>query len=92
MFLIDSTNLENAKLKKDILKDYETLMKELKTYEAELIDKPKIICFTKTKLSHKLSALTYTSGVDFNCVFGMAKALGFDSFLIISGEGNCVNV
>ena len=48
LFLIDSTNLENAKLKKDILKDYNTLLNELKTYEAELIDKPRIICFTKT--------------------------------------------
>lgn len=47
LFLIDSTNLENAKLKKDILKDYTTLLNELKTYEAELLDKPKIICFTK---------------------------------------------
>jgi GTP-binding protein len=57
LFLIDSTNLENAKLKKDILKDYETLMKELKTYEAELIDKPKIICFTKTDaISEELKA------------------------------------
>ena len=48
LFLIDSTNLEKAKLKKDILKDYNTLLNELKTYEAELIDKPRIICFTKT--------------------------------------------
>lgn len=57
LFLIDSTNLENAKLKKDILKDYNTLLNELKTYEAELIDKPRIICFTKTDaISEELKA------------------------------------
>ncbi|MCY7363552.1 MAG: GTPase ObgE [Ignavibacteria bacterium] len=47
LFLIDSTNLENLKTKKEILRDYEILLKELKTYEADLLDKPKIICFTK---------------------------------------------
>lgn len=47
LFLIDSTNLTDAKLKKDFTKDYETLLEELKNYEADLIDKPKIICFTK---------------------------------------------
>jgi GTP-binding protein len=48
LFLIDSTKLEEAKLKKDILKDYDTLIMELKTFEAELLEKPRIICFTKT--------------------------------------------
>lgn len=47
LFLIDSTNLINAKTKKEILKGYEVLLKELKDYEADLLDKPKIICFTK---------------------------------------------
>jgi GTP-binding protein len=45
--MIDATNLTNAKLKKDFLKDYDTLLKELKKYEADLLDKPRIICFTK---------------------------------------------
>ncbi len=48
LFLIDSTSLTGAKLKKDLLKDYDTLLKELKNYEADLMDKPRIICFTKT--------------------------------------------
>lgn len=48
LFMIDATNLTNAKLKKDFLKDYDTLLKELKKYEADLLDKPRIICFTKT--------------------------------------------
>ena len=48
LFMIDSTNLEGKTTKKDILKDYEILLKELKTYEAHLLDKPRIICFTKT--------------------------------------------
>lgn len=48
LFMIDSTNLEGKTLKKEILKDYEILLKELKTYEAHLLDKPRIVCFTKT--------------------------------------------
>jgi len=47
LFLIDSTNLINAKTKKEILESYEILLKELKDYEADLLDKPRIICFTK---------------------------------------------
>ncbi|HMS64553.1 MAG TPA: GTPase ObgE [Ignavibacteria bacterium] len=47
LFMIDSVNLENKKTKKEILRDYEILLKELKTYEADLLDKPRIICFTK---------------------------------------------
>jgi len=47
LFLIDSTNLINAKAKKEILQSYEVLFKELKDYEADLLDKPRIICFTK---------------------------------------------
>ena len=47
LFMIDATNLTNAKLKKEFLKDYDTLLKELKKYEADLLDKPRIICFTK---------------------------------------------
>jgi len=47
LFLIDSTKLIGLKLKKDLLKDYEVLLKELKNYEADLSDKPRIICFTK---------------------------------------------
>jgi len=47
LFLIDSTNLTNAKTKKEILESYEVLLKELKDYEANLLDKPRIICFTK---------------------------------------------
>lgn len=47
LFLIDSSKLINAKNKKEIMSDYEILIKELKTYEADLLDKPRIICFTK---------------------------------------------
>ena len=47
LFMIDATNLTNARLKKEFLKDYDTLLKELKKYEADLLDKPRIICFTK---------------------------------------------
>lgn len=62
VFLIDSTKLIDAKLKKDLTKDYDTLLKELKNYEAELLDKPRIICFTKIdaideKLKTKLEKL-----------------------------------
>lgn len=47
LFMIDATKLEEAKTKKNLLKDYDVLLKELKNYEADLIDKPKIVCFTK---------------------------------------------
>ncbi len=47
LFLIDATNLDETKTRKEFLKDYSILLKELKTYEAHLIDKPGIICFTK---------------------------------------------
>ncbi len=47
LFLIDATNLDETKTRKEFLKDYGILLKELKTYEAHLIDKPGIICFTK---------------------------------------------
>lgn len=47
LFMIDATNLTNAKLKKEFLRDYDTLLKELKKYEADLLDKPRILCFTK---------------------------------------------
>ncbi|MBS1518544.1 MAG: GTPase ObgE [Bacteroidetes bacterium] len=47
LILLDSTKLEKAKLKKEFLKDYTVLMKELKNFEADLTDKPRIICFTK---------------------------------------------
>ena len=47
LFMIDSTKLINAKLKKDILKDYDILLKEIKKYEADLFNKPRIVCFTK---------------------------------------------
>lgn len=47
LFLIDATNLDETKTRKEFLKDYVILLKELKTYEARLVDKPGIICFTK---------------------------------------------
>ncbi len=47
LFLIDSTKIEMPAGKKDCLKDYTTLLKELKKFEADLLDKPRIICFTK---------------------------------------------
>lgn len=48
LFMIDSVNLEGAKTKKKLLENYEILRKELKNYGADLLDKPGIICFTKT--------------------------------------------
>ncbi len=62
LILLDSTKLINAKVKKEFLNDYETLLNEMKTYEANLLDKPKIICFTKVdaideKLKLKLEKL-----------------------------------
>lgn len=47
LFLIDTTNLLEASTKKEFLKEYKTLLKELENYSEELIKKPRIICFTK---------------------------------------------
>lgn len=47
LILLDSTKLEKAKTKKELLVDYTILMKELKNFEADLTAKPRIICFTK---------------------------------------------
>lgn len=46
VFLVDST--EFSETGKNFLKTYKTLLKELENYEAHLLDKPRIICFTKT--------------------------------------------
>lgn len=45
VFLIDTT--EFSENEKSYLKTYKTLLKELENYEAHLLDKPEIICFTK---------------------------------------------
>lgn len=47
LFLIDTTNLMEASTKKEFLKEYRTLLKELENYSEELLKKPRIICFTK---------------------------------------------
>lgn len=47
LFLIDTTNLLEATTKKEFLKEYKTLLKELENYSKELLKKPRIICFTK---------------------------------------------
>jgi GTPase len=45
LFLIDATKFSGQE--KNFLKEYKTLLKELENYEADLLDKPKILCFTK---------------------------------------------
>jgi GTP-binding protein len=44
-FLLDSTKVDFED--SDLLEDYKTLKKELKNYGADLMDKPRLICFTK---------------------------------------------
>jgi len=45
LFMIDAAKLSEET--KNYQKDYKTLLKELENYEANLLDKPRIICFTK---------------------------------------------
>ena len=45
VFLIDSTKISEST--EDVLEEYKILLKEIKNYEANLQDKPRIICFTK---------------------------------------------
>jgi GTP-binding protein len=55
LFLIDTTKFSGQE--KNFLKEYKTLLKELENYEADLLDKPKILCFTKTDaITDKLKA------------------------------------
>jgi GTPase len=66
LFMIDATQLKLED--KKFLKDYKVLLKELEDYEANLIDKPRIICFTKidaisSELRKKLMNVR-TSGID----------------------------
>jgi GTPase len=46
LFLIDATKFTGRE--RNFLKEYKTLLKELENYEADLLDKPRILCFTKT--------------------------------------------
>ncbi|MBI5402785.1 MAG: GTPase ObgE [Ignavibacteriae bacterium] len=55
LFLIDTTKFSGQE--KTFLKEYKTLLKELENYEADLLGKPKILCFTKTDaITDKLKA------------------------------------
>jgi GTP-binding protein len=47
LFMMDAAKLENEYIDSDPLSDYRLLLKELKNYSDELLDKPRIICFTK---------------------------------------------
>ena len=66
LFMIDATNIKPGE--KTPLKEYKILLKELENYEADLLDKPRIICFTKIdavsdELKKKLTSVR-TSGID----------------------------
>lgn len=66
LFMIDTTNLLPDG--KNLLKEYKILLKELEKYEANLLDKPRIVCFTKIdaisdELKKKLKSAR-TAGID----------------------------
>lgn len=66
LFMIDTTNLSPDG--KNLLKEYKILLKELENYEANLLDKPRIVCFTKIdaisdELKKKLKNAR-TAGID----------------------------
>lgn len=46
LFMIDATKIDTGLIKKP-LDEFKVLLKELESYEADLIDKPRIICFSK---------------------------------------------
>jgi len=46
LFMIDATLIPEGS--KELITQYKVLLKELKNYSGKLIDKPKILCFTKT--------------------------------------------
>jgi GTP-binding protein len=45
VFIVDSTKIKETS--EDVLEEYKILVKEIENYEAELQNKPRIICFTK---------------------------------------------
>ena len=47
VFLIDSTSLIGKTTKKDFLKEYKILLNELESFSEALLDKPRILCFSK---------------------------------------------
>ena len=47
LFLLDATKLENEYIDSDPLTDYNLLLNELRNYSGELMEKPRVICFTK---------------------------------------------
>ena len=47
VFLIDSTQLAGKTTKKDFMKEYNVLLKELKSFSKSLLEKPRILCFSK---------------------------------------------
>lgn len=66
LFMIDTTNLPPDG--KNLLKEYKILLNELESYEANLMDKPRIVCFTKIdaiseELKKKLKKAR-TGGID----------------------------
>lgn len=66
LFMVDTTNLSPDG--KNLLKEYKILLKELEKYEANLLDKPRIVCFTKIdaisdELKKKLKSAR-TAGID----------------------------
>lgn len=55
LFMIDASEIEDIKTPDEILNDYHILQKELESYDPVLLDKPRIICFTKADvISEKL--------------------------------------
>lgn len=48
VFLIDSTQLIGKTTKKDFLKEYKILLSELKSFSENLLEKPRILCFSKS--------------------------------------------
>lgn len=47
LFMLDATKLENEYIDSDPLRDYDMLLKELKNYSPEMMEKPRVIAFTK---------------------------------------------
>jgi GTPase len=47
LFMLDATKLEDEYIDSDPLRDYDMLLKELRNYSPEMMDKPRVIAFTK---------------------------------------------
>ena len=95
IFLIDSTLIP---LKKTKTEDYDILINELKSYDIKLLDKPRIICFTKidaltagqkkdlSKIKFTNKSKTKKTGIESNNIVLKISAISGENLSVLLDE------